>query len=69
MSSRDAQLLAKEQGVDLVEIAADCGDVLLFLRGIADVELAKAPPYPVLWVLTKDGKPPAPWGALARFAP
>ena len=30
---------------------------------------AKAPPYPVLWVLTRDGKPPAPWGALARFAP
>ena len=29
---------------------------------------AKAPPYPVLWVLTKDGKPPASWGALARFA-
>ena len=28
----------------------------------------KAPPYPVLWVLTKDGKPPAPWGALARFS-
>ncbi len=27
----------------------------------------KAPPYPVLWVLTTDGKPPAPWGALARF--
>ena len=29
---------------------------------------AKAPPYPVLWVLTSDGKPPAPWGAVARFA-
>ena len=29
---------------------------------------AKAPPYPVLWVLTRDGKPPAPWGTLARFS-
>ncbi len=29
---------------------------------------AKAPSYPVLWVLTSDGRPPAPWGAVARFA-
>jgi predicted metal-dependent peptidase len=29
---------------------------------------AKAPPYPVLWVLTSNGTPPAPWGAVARFA-
>lgn len=28
----------------------------------------QAPPYPVLWVLTSNGKPPAPWGAVARFA-
>ena len=28
---------------------------------------AKAPPYPVLWILTSDGNPPAPWGAVARF--
>lgn len=29
----------------------------------------KAPPYPVLWVLTKDGMPPASWGSVAYFAP
>lgn len=28
---------------------------------------AKAPPYPVLWMLVKDGTPPAQWGAVARF--
>ncbi len=28
---------------------------------------AKAPPYPVLWILAKGGSPPAPWGAVARF--
>ena len=38
-------------------------------NGEYDMAPAKAPPYPALWVLTKDGKPPAPWGALARFAP
>ncbi len=28
----------------------------------------KAPKYPVLWLLTSDGKPPATWGQVVRFA-
>ncbi len=27
----------------------------------------QSPPYPVLWLLTSDGTPPAPWGTVARL--
>ena len=43
-------------------------DLLVFFTdGYGDAP-RQAPPYPVLWVLTSNGKPPAPWGAVARFA-
>lgn len=29
----------------------------------------QAPPYPVLWLLTSDGTPPAPWGTVAWLRP
>ena len=29
---------------------------------------SKAPPYPVLWVLTSDGKAPAEWGGVIKFS-
>ncbi len=28
---------------------------------------ANAPPYPVLWILTSDGKPPAEWGRVVKL--
>lgn len=40
--------------------------LVYFTDGYGDAP-AKAPPYPVLWVLARDGRPPAPWGAVTRF--
>ena len=41
--------------------------LLVFFTDGEGTAPAKAPPYPVLWILTPNGKSPAPWGAVARF--
>jgi predicted metal-dependent peptidase len=41
--------------------------LVFFTDGFGDAP-EKAPKYPVLWLLTSDGKPPATWGQVVRFA-
>ena len=42
-------------------------DLLLFFTdGYGDAPKQR-PPYPVMWVLTKDGRQPADWGRMTRF--
>ncbi len=41
--------------------------LVFFTDGLGNAP-EKAPKYPVLWLLTSDGKPPATWGQVVRFA-
>ena len=40
--------------------------VVFFTNGMGSLAL-KAPHFPVIWVLTPDGKRPAPWGRVIRM--
>ena len=42
-------------------------DLLLFFTDGYGTAPANRPPYPVMWVLTSDGKEPAPWGRITHF--
>ena len=42
-------------------------DLLLFFTdGYGDAP-DNPPPYPVMWVLANDSRPPAPWGRVTHF--
>ena len=42
-------------------------DLLIYFTDGFGSAPPKAPPYPVMWVLTKGGKKPAEWGRTANF--
>ena len=42
-------------------------DLLLFFTDGCGIAPKQSPAYPVMWVLTRDGKPPVEWGRAIRF--
>jgi predicted metal-dependent peptidase len=42
-------------------------DLLLFFTDGFGNAPKQPPAYPVMWVLTHDGKQPAPWGRVVHF--